>query len=254
MPTPNIKIIPGFSTGLSRQNNPNAKTADEDFADIKARIRQRDGYKCAGCGISAMREEHGLHVHHIDFNHENNSENNLVTLCRLCHGILHLDDTDKRRLPGNVMKAVWFPEITQAELNMLSWAMGIALFRGDKENRAGLAKDAEKLAQSILSRDFPPGWPGEASEQIFRTRIREDTDNPIARFCSLLAKIRNTDAKIYDDRERWLSGFRVFFDPREKVFQEMEELNKYNEAALWIPGSNWEDAWMALDNSNSEKD
>lgn len=47
--------------------------------ELKKKVRERDGYKCAICGTN------GKCVHHIDYNKKNHDSNNLITLCRSCH-------------------------------------------------------------------------------------------------------------------------------------------------------------------------
>ncbi len=51
---------------------------------LKTKILKRDNYKCQNhnCNIENSRM---LHVHHIDYNKKNNNENNLITLCIICH-------------------------------------------------------------------------------------------------------------------------------------------------------------------------
>jgi hypothetical protein len=51
--------------------------------ELKERIRARDGHVCQYC----VRPQNGelLHVHHIDYDKRNVSEENLVSLCRPCH-------------------------------------------------------------------------------------------------------------------------------------------------------------------------
>ena len=52
----------------------------EEFSDsLKTKIRQRDYFKCKIC------YKKGYDVHHIDYIKTNNTEENLVTLCRSCH-------------------------------------------------------------------------------------------------------------------------------------------------------------------------
>lgn len=46
---------------------------------LKQQIRWLDNYKCQLCG------KLGKDVHHIDYNKQNNTINNLTTLCRSCH-------------------------------------------------------------------------------------------------------------------------------------------------------------------------
>lgn len=51
--------------------------------ELKFKIRKRDDFICQICQI---REEGKAHdIHHIDYNKKNNLDNNLITLCYLCH-------------------------------------------------------------------------------------------------------------------------------------------------------------------------
>ena len=52
---------------------------------IKDRIRVRDNFICQECGVPELECSRRLHVHHIDYNKENLTENNLVSLCLSCH-------------------------------------------------------------------------------------------------------------------------------------------------------------------------
>jgi hypothetical protein len=61
-----------------------------EFSDIlKDKIKTRDNYECQNCGMT--EEEHLIvygriiQVHHIDYNKENCSEDNLITLCQGCN-------------------------------------------------------------------------------------------------------------------------------------------------------------------------
>jgi 5-methylcytosine-specific restriction endonuclease McrA len=56
--------------------------------ELKNRIKKRDNYQCQECGVKArqLRQMHSyLTIHHINFNHNDNKEDNLITLCPLCH-------------------------------------------------------------------------------------------------------------------------------------------------------------------------
>lgn len=50
---------------------------------LKRSIRERDHYTCRMCG--KQQEEEAFSVHHIDYNKNNCSPENLITLCRSCH-------------------------------------------------------------------------------------------------------------------------------------------------------------------------
>lgn len=49
---------------------------------LKWQIRKRDGFKCQLCGLKQYK---GLSVHHIDYDKDNCSPKNLITLCSSCH-------------------------------------------------------------------------------------------------------------------------------------------------------------------------
>lgn len=62
------------------------KKAHKTSKEIRERIKTRDGFRCTLCG-----ETEGLEVHHIKHRSEggDDSDNNLVTLCRRCHAMQH---------------------------------------------------------------------------------------------------------------------------------------------------------------------
>lgn len=55
----------------------------------KENIRIRDNYECQLCSIKQTDSYQKLHVHHIDFNKANHSEENLIALCKPCHMRIH---------------------------------------------------------------------------------------------------------------------------------------------------------------------
>lgn len=57
--------------------------------NLRRSIRERDGFECQLCGRS-QKENRQLYnrrlpVHHIDYDKENHSSENLITLCSVCH-------------------------------------------------------------------------------------------------------------------------------------------------------------------------
>lgn len=53
---------------------------------LREKIRKRDGYKCSLCGVPQQECLDKLTIHHINYDKKDNSELNLVALCRRCHG------------------------------------------------------------------------------------------------------------------------------------------------------------------------
>ena len=52
---------------------------------FKEQIRYRDEYKCQICGKPEIENGRKLPVHHIDYDKLNIKENNLISLCNICH-------------------------------------------------------------------------------------------------------------------------------------------------------------------------
>lgn len=56
---------------------------------FKRLIRDRDGFVCQLCYMTEEQHNQKLCVHHIDFDKLNLSPENLITLCKYCHGKFH---------------------------------------------------------------------------------------------------------------------------------------------------------------------
>jgi len=70
-------VTHGFSSGSYPAN----------WSEIRRRVLDRDGHKCANCGRSDLE----LHVHHIVPLSRGGTSNpsNLKTLCEGCHKLIH---------------------------------------------------------------------------------------------------------------------------------------------------------------------
>ena len=53
---------------------------------LKLKIRIRDKFTCQECRIKEEDYKRKLDIHHIDYDKKNNKEDNLISLCKKCHG------------------------------------------------------------------------------------------------------------------------------------------------------------------------
>lgn len=79
------KNNPNYHNGIS--NEPYSL----DFNEIlRRKIRKRDNYICKECGMTQeeniIRFKEKLAVHHIDYDKDNLNEDDLISLCKFCHG------------------------------------------------------------------------------------------------------------------------------------------------------------------------
>lgn len=59
---------------------------DKNFNSYtKAKVRKRDKFKCKVCGVEEETLNKRLDIHHIDYNKNNSSFSNLISLCHSCH-------------------------------------------------------------------------------------------------------------------------------------------------------------------------
>lgn len=53
--------------------------------ELRGQVRKRDNRKCQCCFKHQDELKNKLDVHHVDYNKKNNNQNNLISLCRVCH-------------------------------------------------------------------------------------------------------------------------------------------------------------------------
>ncbi len=61
---------------------------------LKLKIRRRDNFTCQECGYTEKQLGYILSVHHIDYDKKNNKEENLISLCKNCHGQTNFNRED----------------------------------------------------------------------------------------------------------------------------------------------------------------
>lgn len=89
---------PNFRKVLKRQRQPDASMYGVDWDLVSEFVRRRDGYRCMiykianwKCdGVYPPPFSNLLHAHHVvPLPRGSNHPNNLISLCKTCHGRLH---------------------------------------------------------------------------------------------------------------------------------------------------------------------
>lgn len=73
---------------------------------LKKKIKKRDRFSCRVCNRKQKELRCNLEIHHIDYDKRNNSEDNLIALCKGCHSATN-KDRDKW--------ITWFTVFTQLQ-------------------------------------------------------------------------------------------------------------------------------------------
>lgn len=60
-----------------------------EFRLASAEVRERDAHACQLCGLVAEQYDKAWDVHHINYDKGDNRPENLICLCRWCHGRMH---------------------------------------------------------------------------------------------------------------------------------------------------------------------
>lgn len=133
-----LSLLIGIKRSIFRANDPRRARSDAEFRARRPAALERHQHKCGGCGYESKQKGH-LDVHHLDDNHDNNGEDNLVPACHTCHPYQHVGEL-ARRTPtepggvevggeglGRMSLLALIPELEPADLNLLQRAIGVAL-------------------------------------------------------------------------------------------------------------------------------
>ncbi|MDO4840173.1 MAG: HNH endonuclease signature motif containing protein [Desulfovibrionaceae bacterium] len=222
--------------------------------DVRHMAIRRDDYTCQGCGCYSSVSKHdlwcGLEVHHADDNPNNDSPDNLVTVCPLCHGILHLDLMLREgNMPGRFL---WTEAVSQIHLNMITHVRAVAeLLTAELEagpppmdhalERAQSLRDkCRKLYAALNELALPAGLPD----------LQERKDGGLlmskspAIFGSVLGEFvrSNPTARERDAVARHLRPLRWLYDWEADV-----KAKCYADASVWNEEGDWQKNWTFLE-------
>jgi intracellular multiplication protein IcmJ len=141
--------------GPFRDDKPSPPGSDLVYKNARGVVLKRDDYTCQFCGFRHQKNE----THHINDDHNNHSESNLVTACVLCHMAHHLAFAG---ISGRgTMIYLQNAGIGQGPLNQLVRTLWIAeeMAKGDSRNTATMLlsrlEKAELYAVQALSTSSP---------------------------------------------------------------------------------------------------
>lgn len=155
-------------------------------------VWERDKYKCYYCNFFSKKHQE---IHHLNDDHEDNSMDNLVTVCPLCHQNFHLDTASVTS--GG--KIIWLPEFSQQELNYLCRAIFIAIEEAEQAEQnqtetVGFAKIARMLQSSLEERAL-----------VVDQHFKGNSSDP-AIFANALI---NMSEEMYAKRSQFLQSFKL---------------------------------------------
>jgi intracellular multiplication protein IcmJ len=81
------RLVISAKTKDFRGDSPHPEKSNVEFSNIRPAILERDNYTCQYCDFRSKKFQH---IHHLDDDHDNNTEKNLVTACPLCHMSQHI--------------------------------------------------------------------------------------------------------------------------------------------------------------------
>jgi len=182
-----------------RADSPHPSKSDVEFVKIRPIILERDDYTCQYCQFRSKKFQH---VHHLDDDHTNNSEKNLITACPLCHMSQHIGFAGLKGM-GTL---VYLDQETMGE-----FALGISQEKINALVRLLWIKQEDKTSKEISS---------QASDYLKRLeQARVDADKIIGTCDPILMAntLRDLSDKDYEERQKVLG--KVFFLPFKEGFQ-----------------------------------
>jgi len=166
----------------------NAYAMDTEFQAQRKEVKNRDGDSCVFCGFHSPKYQE---VHHMNDDHTDNSPENLITACPLCHACFHIG------LAGTQGRGmiIYYPEVTQEELNRVVRTLMICM-EHDRYEQFSIA--ALGYFESLVNRIEP-----------VKEYFHEDWCDA-SKLGSVLKQLNDDD---YADRDKALSGLRLLAVP-----------------------------------------
>lgn len=227
-------LIPGIKTNPGRKDDPNSADADDAFARVRRNVLTRDSYTCQYCGFCSPPDRREaaararlssgyMEVHHLDGDHGNNDEGNLVTVCPFCHLVFHVGFHGHQ----GTASIIWCPWLTQEELNLICNCAAVAVHR-----KGG---DISPAAQALLSALASLTAPASTIDKF--GAVAHDP----AALGTALGVLAKADKKLFAKRAGALAEIRVL--PTTAHFHKAVAFWSDHR---WIPNPKWEEGWKRI--------
>lgn len=211
MITGDRKLLLGVKRSRFRVDDPDSDHSSRQFMSLRKEALTSQNYTCHYCGFQAKKYQE---VHHLDDDHSNNSDDNLVVTCPLCHACNHIGLASVKN-KGCLIYIDPAQGVTQESLNQMVRVLWVMESAEDKISRLS--------AISILSRLY---------KQSHSARKLIGTAEPMA-LAQMMLEMSDEE---YANRESKLRG--LYLLPFKDYFQ--RDVDYYTNVVFKnVPASMW---------------
>jgi intracellular multiplication protein IcmJ len=150
-----------------------ARKADPAFQKFAEKVFERDNHTCQYCGFQAREYQQ---VVNRDNNYRNNKVENLMTACCFCAQCLFIESIDFNDFGGG--RIIYFPEMSQAELNGLCQVVFCAIANATsyRTNSQTIYRDL-KLRSQVVDQVLGEGMsnPAKLGQMLIDAPIEDRT-------------------------------------------------------------------------------
>lgn len=150
-----------------------ARKADPAFQKFAEKVFERDNHTCQYCGFQAREYQQ---VVNRDNNYRNNKVENLMTACCFCAQCLFIESIDFNDFGGG--RIIYFPELSQAELNGLCQVVFCAIANATsyRTNSQTIYRDL-KLRSQVVDQVLGEGMsnPAKLGQMLIDAPIEDRT-------------------------------------------------------------------------------